>query len=109
MLVRAGRRRVDIAGQLTFCRKTVNIAGMKTTVDIPVSLLREAKAAAARDGRTLRDFVAEAMNEKLHARASEEKPWMKHFGALSKLRKETRKIDKIIEKEFETVASEEWR
>jgi hypothetical protein len=82
---------------------------MKTTVDIPGSLLREAKAAAAREGRTLRDFVAEAMNEKLHTRASEGKPWMKHFGTLSKLRKETRKIDKIIEKEFETVDPREWR
>lgn len=64
---------------------------------------------AARQGRTLRDFVAEAMNEKLHAHPSEEKPWMKHFGALSRLRKESRRINKVIEKEFETIDSEEWR
>jgi len=72
--------------------------------------VREAKAVAARQGRTLRDFVTEAMNEKLHAgQPAAEKPWMKHFGALSKLRKETRRIQKIIEKEFETVNPEEWR
>lgn len=82
---------------------------MKTTVDLPQSLLREAKAVAARQGRTLRDFVAEAMNEKLHAHPSGDKPWMKHFGALSKLRKETRRIEKVVEKEFETVDSREWR
>jgi len=82
---------------------------MKTTVDIPESLLREAKAVAARQGRTLRDFVAEAMNEKLHLQAAGKKPWMKHFGALSKLRKENRRIEKIVEKEFETIDPAEWQ
>ncbi len=82
---------------------------MKTTVDLPDTLLREAKAVAARQGQTLRDFVAEAMNEKLHARPPDGKPWMKHFGALSRLRKENRRIEKIIEKEFETVDPEEWQ
>src|SRR5207244_6910565 len=76
---------------------------LKTTVDIPESLLREAKALAASQGRTLRDFVAEAMNEKLQVHVSGKKPWMKHFGALSKLRKENRRIEKVIEKELETV------
>lgn len=83
---------------------------MKTTVDLPSSLLREAKAFAARRGQTLREFVTEAMNEKLHTPApAGEKPWMKHFGALSKLRKETRRIETIIEREFETVDPREWR
>ena len=81
---------------------------MKTTVDLPPSLLREAKAVAARQGRTLRDFVAEAMNEKLHAHPLAEKPWMKHFGALSRLRKENRRIEKIIEREFEKIDPGEW-
>jgi hypothetical protein len=85
------------------------LLAVKTTVDLPETLLREAKAAAAREGRTLRDFVAEAMNEKLRAHPGGEKPWMKHFGALSKLRKENRRIEKIIEKEFETIDAEEWR
>jgi hypothetical protein len=96
---------------LTSYRKAVNMASsMKTTVDLPEMLLREAKAMAARQGRTLRDFVAEAMNEKLHpAHSAHEKPWMKHFGALSKLRKETRRINNVVEKEFETVNPEEWQ
>jgi hypothetical protein len=65
---------------------------------------------AARRGQTLRDFVAEAMNEKLHAPVTPgEKPWMKHFGTLSKLRKETRRIEEIIEKEFEEIDPKEWR
>ncbi len=48
------------------------------------------------------------MNEKLHTPAPVgEKPWMKHFGALSKLRKETRRIEAIIEREFETMDRDE--
>ncbi len=43
------------------------------------------------------------MNEKLHGRTSERQTMDEHFGALSQLRKENRQIDKIIEKEFETL------
>jgi hypothetical protein len=38
---------------------------VKTTFDLPDSLLRKAKAAAAQQGRPLRDLVAEALGEKL--------------------------------------------
>lgn len=40
---------------------------MKTTFDLSESLLRKAKATAARQGRPLRDLVAEAIDEKLRA------------------------------------------
>ena len=40
---------------------------MKTTFDLPDPLLRQAKAAAADQGRPLRDLVAEALKEKLAA------------------------------------------
>ena len=40
---------------------------MKTTFDLPEPLLRRAKAAAAHQGRPLRDLVAEALTEKLRA------------------------------------------
>ncbi len=43
---------------------------MKTTFDLPEPLLRRAKAAAANQGRPLRDLVAEAIAEKLDPRAS---------------------------------------
>jgi hypothetical protein len=82
---------------------------MKTTVDLPETLLRDAKATAAKQGRSLRDFVAEALNEKLLAHSPDEKPWMKHFGSLAKLRKETHRIGKIIENEFETIDRTAWR
>lgn len=40
---------------------------MKTTFDLPDPLLRRAKAAAADQGRPLRDLVADAIVEKLSA------------------------------------------
>ena len=46
---------------------TVNTANMKTTFDLPEPLLRRAKAAAAHQGRPLRDLVAEAIDAKLAA------------------------------------------
>jgi len=44
---------------------------VKTTFDLPDPLMRKAKALAARQGRPLRDFVAEAIDEKLLRTASE--------------------------------------
>jgi len=43
------------------------------------------------------------------SRSAKSKPWMKHFGALSKLRNETRRNEKLIDKEFERVNSGEWQ
>ena len=40
---------------------------MKTTFDLPERLVRRAKAAAAEQGRPLRDLVAEAIDAKLAA------------------------------------------
>lgn len=74
-----------------------------------MTLLRKAKAAAAQEGRPLRDFVAEAMNEKLAARSAAHKPWMKHFGTLKHLGEENRRIAKVIEDEFETVDVDAWK
>jgi hypothetical protein len=44
---------------------------VKTTLDLPDPLLRKAKALAARQDRSLRDFVAEAIDEKLAQTARE--------------------------------------
>jgi len=82
---------------------------VKTTLEIPDGLFRRAKAKAAEHGIPLRQFVTEAVSEKLkNESASAAKPWMASFGALKHLRKETARINKIIEEEFEKVEPEEW-
>ena len=47
-------------------------AAVKTTFDLPLALVRKAKALAAQQGRPLRDLVAEAIDEKLEVAAGEE-------------------------------------
>ncbi|MCL2661501.1 MAG: hypothetical protein FWD64_13415, partial [Acidobacteriaceae bacterium] len=84
-----------------------NIILMKTTLEIPDAIFRRAKSAAARRGIPLRVFVTEAVNDKLTA-VSNEKPWMDTFGKLRHLRKETARINRIIEEEFEQIEPEDW-
>jgi len=82
---------------------------MKTTLEIPDAIFRRAKSKAAEQGVPLRQFVAEAVEEKLkNAALQQEKPWLKHFGKLKHLRKETKRINKFIEATFEKIDPEMW-
>jgi hypothetical protein len=52
--------------------------------------------------------VTEAVDEKLSgSAASREKPWMKMVGGLSHLRKETARVQRVIDKEFEKIEPED--
>ncbi|MCL2660133.1 MAG: hypothetical protein FWD64_06410 [Acidobacteriaceae bacterium] len=85
-----------------------NIVLMKTTLEIPDPIFRRAKSAAARRGIPLRVFVTEAVNDKL-ALTSSNKPWMEAFGKLRHLHKETARINRILEEEFEQIEPEDWQ
>ena len=72
---------------------------MRMTIDIPDAIFRRAKSKAVELGISLGQFVTEAVAARLHDKsAGDPRPWMKHFGKLKSLRKETRRINKIIEK-----------
>ena len=65
---------------------------MKTTFDLPEPLLRRAKAAAAHQGRPLRDLVADAIEDKLssdeataRAAAEQDNAWKAFTSRLQKL------------------------
>jgi hypothetical protein len=73
---------------------------MKTTLDIPDALFQLAKSAAAEQGIPFRKLVSDALAEKLRVRAPKHKPWLKTFGQLRSLRKESAGINRIIEQEF---------
>jgi len=82
---------------------------MKTTLEIPDAIFRRAKSKAAEQGIPFRQFVTEAVEDKLKAEpAAGAKPWMKHMGMLKDLRKETRRIDKVIADAFEKVDPQMW-
>jgi hypothetical protein len=84
---------------------------VKTTIDIPDGLFRRAKSRAAERSQTLKEFVSEALQEKLAPRGntarSAEPEWMQAFGKLRHLQKETARIQKRIHDAFEVVEPED--
>jgi len=81
---------------------------VKTTLEIPDAIFRRAKSEAAERGIPLREFVSEAVREKLASRGrATDKPWMAAFGKLRRLRKETSRINRIVEEEFEQLEPED--
>jgi len=82
---------------------------MKTTLEIPDPIFRRAKAKAAEQKIPLRQFVTDAVAEKLQAKSTDGvKARTKLAGSLRHLRKETARISKLIESEFERIEPEEW-
>lgn len=86
---------------------------MKTTIDIPDPVFRRAKAQAAARGQALREFVTEALQEKLSGGrvriGADTVPWMKGFAQLRPLRRETARIQRVIDREFDVVEPEDRR
>ena len=87
------------------------MGNMKTTLELPDPLFRKAKATAAERGQSLKDFVTEALRDKLAhdpARAKAMDPqWMQGFGKLRRLHKETVRIQAVVDQEFEVVEPED--
>lgn len=78
---------------------------MKTTLEIPDAIFRRAKAKAAEQGVPLRQFVADAVAERL-AKPPDRQKRLELGGGLRHLNRETARIDRLIESEFETVELE---
>jgi hypothetical protein len=77
---------------------------VKTTLEIPDQVFRKAKAKAAERGIPLRQFVTEAVEEKLdRIIPPEDKPWMKMVGGLKHLHDENVRIQRLIDDEFERI------
>jgi hypothetical protein len=83
--------------------------GMRVTLEIPDAIFRRAKAKAAESRIPLRQFVSEAVAEKLDVKSpAGPKARMALAGKLRHLRKETVRISGLIEREFEKIEPEEW-
>ncbi len=75
---------------------------MKTTLEIPDAIFRKAKARAGALGIPLREFVTQAVADKLAlGQQREGKPWLECAGELAHLHTETVLIQKYINEEFE--------
>ena len=84
---------------------------MKTTIEIPDPLFRMAKSHAATRGLSLKALFTDALQQKLAAspaRAGAGDPaWMKGFGALRRLHKETARIQVRIAETFDVIEPED--
>ena len=91
---------------------------MKTTIELPDTTLRRAKALAAGRGMTLKRFFTDAVELHLGRHAAgtpatadprevapvpPEPPWMEGFGELADLGDEHRAVLAAIEEEFERI------
>src|SRR5271154_5559163 len=84
------------------------MGNVKTTVEMPDALFRKAKATAAERGVPLKDLFTDAVREHLQRGASASSPtWMKAFGGLRSLHKETQRINRVLEQEFGQIEEEE--
>ena len=80
---------------------------MKTTLEIPDQTFRKAKVTASTLGVPLREFVTQAVDEKLSRNQRPGKLWLECAGELAHLHKETRRIQKIIDAEFGQIEPED--
>ena len=84
---------------------------MKTTLEIPDAVFRRAKATAAERGQALREFVTEALQEKLSGRRRpsvlQQPPWMRGFGRLRRLHQETTRIQRVIDRDLGVIEPED--
>ena len=87
-----------------------NMGAMKTTLDIPETLFRNAKATAALRGQTLKQLVTAALKEFLEretVQQSDRAGWRAVYGQAHS--GETASVDRTVEAEFGLVDPGEWQ
>lgn len=88
----------------------VPCGAVKTTLEIPDPLFREAEAKAAQEGRTIREYVVEALTEKLTG-TGKTRGWRSALGKLSAEGQEAaREVDDLIRAaDFNKVDARDWQ
>jgi hypothetical protein len=83
---------------------------MKTTIELPDQLLRDAKAAAAREGRSLKELLMQALRDRLD-RSAKTRPgaedWRAVFGGATA--SQVKAVDAVVGRDLERIDLETWR
>ncbi|RIK79334.1 MAG: hypothetical protein DCC67_10620 [Planctomycetota bacterium] len=82
---------------------------MKTTVEIPDALYRRLKATAAVQGKSVKEYLIEALRDKLAGpatKAARKTGWRAVYGAADP--KEVAALQRIIDQEFSGIDPEGW-
>ncbi|MBC8326651.1 MAG: hypothetical protein H8E27_13615 [Verrucomicrobia subdivision 3 bacterium] len=85
---------------------------MKTTIEMPDTLFRQAKAKAALQGKSMKQFVNEAVQQQVEksSEGSKAKPkWMKGFGVMKKYPGAREELDAVFDApDFRPIEKEDW-
>lgn len=84
---------------------------MKTTIELPDTLFRSAKAHAAQQGVSLKTFFERAVSSELRQQtATKVAPaWRRSFGALRGIREATREVQRVVDREFSRIEVDSWK
>jgi hypothetical protein len=87
---------------------------VKTTLELPDTLLRRAKALAASRGESLKAFVTEALVAHIATKSGgirhpDEPAWMKYYGGLAHIAGEVKRMQREIDTVFGSVDPEDWK
>lgn len=84
---------------------------MKTTVELPDTLFRSAKARAAQEGLSLKIFFERAVSAQLARKSSSAPPpsWRRSFGKLRDIKASTREVQQVVDHEFSRIDAETWK
>jgi hypothetical protein len=81
---------------------------VKTTVEIPDQLFKQAKVLAALEGVSMKQLITESLQQRVTSQSQKTEPsWRRAFGAMRSYSKENRRIEKLIEQECEQVEPED--
>jgi hypothetical protein len=84
---------------------------VKTTIELPDALFRSAKSHAAQEGLSLRIFFERAVTSQLRRTSETEAAprWRRSFGKLKDIKATTRKVQKVVDREFSHIEAETWK
>lgn len=84
---------------------------VKTTIELPDTLFRSAKACAAKEGVSLRIFFERAVVSQLQRQPQLQTlpTWHRSFGKLKNIKAATREVQQVVDREFSRIEDESWR
>ena len=84
---------------------------MKTTVELPDTLFRSAKARAAHEGLSLKIFFERAVSAQLNRKLTPPTApgWKRSFGRLKDIKAATREVQRVVDREFSRIEAETWK
>jgi hypothetical protein len=84
---------------------------VKTTIELPDSLLQQTKLYAAERGKTFRQVLIEALNGMMYNGSPEPQKTgiEKYFGAFADEQEETSRIQAYIDEEFSKIDPDDWK